>query len=145
MVRRRLLRRWSDRGRATAKDLTNPPPPPDPQSHTVDHYKCYRVRVTPRTPRFPANTTITAGDQFTSPPKLLALKKPRHLCTPVDKNGEGITDGVPHLLCYVVRPSPGSPKHVPVQGIHTNNQFGPLQLGTQKEAEFCVPSTLALG
>lgn len=35
---------------------------------------------------------------------------------------------------------PRQPRHAKVSGIHTNNQFGPMQLDTRKEVELCIPS-----
>jgi len=40
-----------------------------------------------------------------------------------------------------VKPADDEPKHIKVEGLHTNNEFGPLQVDTKKEAELCVPST----
>lgn len=127
----------------SAKDLTNPPAEPDPLSHSLDHYKCYRVRVTPGTPRFATGTTVQAEDQLEQN-RLISLVKPRHLCTPVNKNGEGIKSPHAHYLCYSYRPAIGSPRHTRTAGLRVNNQFGPLQLDTLKEREFCIPSTKQL-
>jgi hypothetical protein len=124
----------------TAKDLSMQPSAPNPTGHRLDHYKCYRVRVTPGSPQFANGTTVQAEDQF-SANRLLSLVKPRHLCTPVNKNGEGVTSSHAHYLCYSVRPAIGSPKHLRRLGLFINNQFGPLRLDTIKEKEFCIPST----
>jgi hypothetical protein len=129
----------------TAKTLTQPgPPPPNPLNHDVDHYKCYRVRVTPGTPLPAQDRKVTVADQFTAPAKYLTLRKPRHLCLPVDKNGEGIKNPQAHLLCYAAKPARGEPKHIRREGIFVNNQFGPLRMNTIKEREFCIPSTKSL-
>jgi hypothetical protein len=128
----------------TAKDLLSNPPAPPNSSHLVDHYKCYKVRVTPGTPAFAKNTTISVTDQFDALPRQLALRKPRHLCNPVDKNGESIKNPGVHLLCYQSRPARGERKHVRRTGLYINNQFGPLRLDTIKEGEFCIPSTKML-
>jgi hypothetical protein len=123
----------------TAKNLSTPPAPPNPTATNVDHYKCYRVRVTPGTPKFASGTLVQASDQFEAP-RLLSLKKVRHLCTPVDKNGEGIKNPQAHLFCYVAKPAVGQPHHTRVSGIFVNNQFGPLNVDTLREGEFCIPS-----
>jgi hypothetical protein len=125
----------------TAKSLASEPPPLDPASHRVDHYKCYKVRVTHGTPKFPKTVTVSYTDQFTSPARTLRLKKPRHLCVPVDKNGEGIKNPPIHLMCYVAGGSPGAQKR---KGLFVNNQFGPERLDTLKDGEFCVPSVKEL-
>jgi hypothetical protein len=127
------------------KTLVQPgPPPPNPGDNAVDHYKCYRVRITPGTPVAARDRKVTSSDQFTSPAKILTLRKPRHLCTPVDKNGEGIKNPEGHYLCYAARPARGEPKHVPREGIFVNNQLGPLRLNTVKEREYCIPSIKSL-
>jgi hypothetical protein len=124
----------------SAKNLLAEPLPPNPTASNLDHYKCYRVRVTPGTPRFATQTLVQASDQFETV-RLLSLVRPRHLCTPVDKNGEGIKNPNAHYLCYTAKPAVTAPKHTRVKGLHTNNQFGPLTLDTSKESEFCIPST----
>ena len=98
-----------------AKSLTGPPPPlQDP----LDHFKCYRVsRARFRSPG------ITVETQFG--PLTVDIKKPLHLCAPVNKNGEDPSaPGHPdHLMCYLVR----GPRPLQ-QTIFTNNQFGDGQL-----------------
>jgi hypothetical protein len=123
-----------------AIDLTAVPGQPAPNSH-VDHYKCYRVKVTRGTPRFGHNTRVSVADEF-SPARQLALRRPRYLCVPVNKNGEGIANPNVNLMCYIARPAIGEPKAVPVQGVFTNNQFEPAQMDVRNEGEFCIPSTL---
>jgi hypothetical protein len=107
----------------------------------VDHYKCYKVRVTPRTPKLPRSVFVSYTDQFTSPARTLRFKRPRHLCTPVEKNGEEIKNSPVHLMCYKVS---GTPKHQKRTGLFVNNQFGPERLDTIKEGEFCIPSLKSL-
>jgi hypothetical protein len=124
----------------TAKDLTTSPPAPNPTSHNVDHYKCYKARVTPGTPRFPERVTVTATDQFNTTLTTLRLKKVRHLCTPVDKNGEGLKNPTVHLACYLARGFK-TPRH---RGVFLNNQFGPKTLDTSSITEICIPSLKSL-
>jgi Disintegrin len=118
----------------TAKDPLSPPAEPNP-TNNVDHFKCYHVRTTPGTERLPRGLTVSLSDQFIT--SLVELKGPRHLCTPVDKAGEGIKNPANHLLCYksksVIRPGK--------QTFFTRNQFGPEQLTVIKHGEYCVPST----
>jgi disintegrin len=121
------------------KDLTTDPPPP--MTSALDHFKCYKVKVSIGTPRF-VSTAVSMTDQFTSPAKSFLLKKPRHLCNPVDKNGEGINNPTAHLLCYKAKG--GIPKHVRRIGVHVNGQFGPEIVDTVKEDEICIPSAKAL-
>jgi hypothetical protein len=121
------------------KDLGSQPPAPDPQNHNVDHYKCYKVKVTPGTPKF-VRTQVTVEDQFETPAKTYDLRKVKHLCLPVDKNGEGIKNADANLLCYLTKPSLGQPKHVKRLGVYVTTQFGPERVDTVKEAELCIPS-----
>ena len=69
------------------------------------------------------------------------VKKPRHLCTPVDKNGEGIKKPAGHLICYKAKPARGQPKHTS-RTVFVADQFGQSTMTTRKEAELCVPSTV---
>jgi hypothetical protein len=124
----------------TAKSLAGPVDPPGPNN--VDHYKCYKVRKSRGAPKFKPILGVAVSDQFIAqPPKLFDLKKPTRLCTPVDKNGEGIKNPNNHLLCYQAKPVKGQPRHQPVSPIFVNNQFGPEVVQTVKEEDLCVPST----
>ncbi len=124
------------------KDLSVTPPAPDPQAHDVDHFKCYRVKVSPGTQRLAKGIAVSLDDQFTSAPKSFVLTKPRHLCNPVDKNNEGIKNPTAHLFCYKVKG--GVPKHVRRLGVQLNGQLGAEVIDTVKEDEVCIPSTKAL-
>ena len=124
----------------TSKSLTGPAPdPPDENSIGVDHYKCYKVHVTPGTPRFPDRTTVSVTDQFNGVAKTLRLKRPRHLCNPVDKNGEGTKNPTVHLMCYLAKGQPKTPRH---KGVFLTDQFGTGQADTVAEQEICIPSTV---
>jgi hypothetical protein len=134
----------------TAKSLAGGPvTPPDDASHGVDHYKCYGIKVTARTPKFEPVAGVALDDQFIADPgKALDLKKPEQLCTPVDKGGEGIKRPERHLLCYAAKTADGAPAHVRQRGVFVNNQFDPAQterLDTVSEELLCVPSTTAGG
>jgi hypothetical protein len=126
------------------KSLTGPTTPPVNALINVDHYKCYKAKTTAGTPRF-IPTTVTVTDQFTGPtPKTFVLKKFKHLCTPVDKDGEGIKNADAHLACYQAKGAAGQPRHVRRTGVNINNQLGPVVLGTLKERELCIPSLKTL-
>lgn len=125
----------------SAKDLGSTPLAPEFDSHNVDHFKCYKIKRTKNTPKFEP-IEVTLDDQFDDTPKDFLVKKPTRLCTPVDKDGEGIKNLDLHLMCYQVRRAGGEPKHERLKGIiRVNNQFGPLQLDTRRAKELCVPST----
>jgi hypothetical protein len=91
----------------TAKSLSGPVEEPDSATHNVDHYKCYKVKVTKGALKFPKGIQATIGDQFTDPPKVFDLKKSTRLCTPVNKEDEGIKNPDTHLMCYQVKPVKG--------------------------------------
>jgi YVTN family beta-propeller protein len=121
----------------TTKGLGGPPVPP--VAGVADHYTCYKVKVTPGTPKFPKGIQASVVDQFQT--RVYDVGKPRRLCVPVDKNGEGLVNEAAHLMCYKVKPASGEPKHTRVIGqIHTENQFGALRLDTVKEEVLCVPA-----
>jgi hypothetical protein len=126
------------------KNLLAQPPAPNNSLINVDHYKCYKVKVTAGTPRLPKGITVSVGDQFNAPAKVFALKKAKHLCNPVSKNGEVIKNASAHLLCYIAKGVAGQPKHVRRSGVQTNNQFRPEVLRTIKESELCIPSVKTL-
>ncbi len=121
------------------KDLTQPiDNAAVPDQFPVDHFKCYEVEVTEGTPDF-VPVQVSVLDQFNQP-TLLDVEEPKWLCNPVSKNGAEIGNPDAHLLCYEVERAEGQPEFEEVAGIHTNNQFGPLELEAEEEKELCVPS-----
>jgi probable HAF family extracellular repeat protein len=76
--------------------------PGDPGELELDHFLCYAVRARSRDFN---PIEFSLADLFQTSERL--LKKPRWLCNPVDKNGEGILDPAAHLTCYDVRPLKG--------------------------------------
>jgi len=73
------------------------------------------------------------------------VKKPKSLCTPADKNGEGVMDPLLHLKRYQIKPS-----KVVVQLPHarqtigTQDQYGQHILQTIKEESLLVPTLKSL-
>jgi hypothetical protein len=126
-----------------AKDLNSPPPAPANNSHNVDHYECYKLRITRGTAKFPKGVTAQVADQFTSPAKSLNVKKPRHLCSPAAVNGQLIKTASGHLLCYRTSKVRGQPKHQP-RTAYVADEFIPAstQMTTKREAELCVPTVV---
>ena len=110
-------------------------PAPDFLTHLVNHFLCYKVKLSKGEPDFEPILGVSLVDQFES--KLYDIVKPKRLCTPVDKNGEGIKipeDPEDHLLCYEA-------EHAV---IFVNDQFGPAALDTRTKKELCVPSIKTL-
>jgi hypothetical protein len=120
------------------KNLTTTPSAPDENSINVNHYKCYKVKITSGTAKFPKGVQGTVADQFNAPPKVFTVRKPKHLCNPVSTNGEAEKDPTAHLVCYQVKGAAGQPRHVR-RSVFTNNQFGPGAMVTINERELCVP------
>jgi hypothetical protein len=88
----------------TSKDAVADPLPPDPAEIAVDHYRCDKVKLTKGSPKFPKGLRIAVGDQFTDPPRLVELKKPRALCTPVEIGGAMLRTPAARLLCHPAKP-----------------------------------------
>lgn len=97
----------------------------------VDHFKCYDVVKKGPTPK----RQVTLVDQFEAENAM--VMEPVALCTPVDKNGEGINDPDTHLTCYKIKQrEPFAKRDVVVQ-----NQFGDEQaLTVVRPRTLCVPS-----
>ncbi len=128
----------------SAKDHIATPDPLDPV--TVDHYKCYDVKVTKDTPKF-EKLIVSLYDTNFEITQDFEIKKPKYLCTPVQKTHDGITtpinDEENHLLCYDVKKLKDAPKFEK-RNVFTNNQFGPEELKVDKQEELCVPSIKTL-
>jgi hypothetical protein len=98
----------------SATSLTHPVGPPGPNQ--MDPYHCYRVKVHTGAEPFPKNLWVTAGDEFNDS-QVYRLKKPTRLCTPVEQDGEGLTQPGSNLMCYQAQPvsgicQAGAPVHV---------------------------------
>lgn len=111
----------------TAKSLTTTPPQ---LATALDHFKCYRVKGA----RF-ARAQVEVETQFGS--QQVDVKKPRYLCKPVDKNGEGIHGPSTRLMCYKLR---AARPQVP-DSVFTTNQFESNELEVFGARELCVPAT----
>jgi len=122
----------------SSKDLTETPNKLD--KITVNHYKCYDVKKTKDAPKF-KKQQVTLSDLNFGETKVFEVKKPKHLCTPVDKDGEGIIDKESHLMCYDLKKIKDEPKFKK-RNVFTNNQFEPEDLEVKKEHQLCVPSII---
>jgi hypothetical protein len=98
----------------------------------LDHFKCYATsHVTPPT----VSQDVTLHDQFESTTS--EVSKVATICTPVDKNGEGILDPRLHLVCYQIKDAASFPGAT----VQTTNQFGQKTMQVDKPQMLCVPST----
>ncbi len=105
-----------------------------------DHLLCYQAKIPNQAPDF-VPFPVELADQFHPPletGKIVVL--PVAVCTPVDKNGEGIVDPDTHMVCYLIRDASGgsAPAQVPVR---MANQFGEQILVVGAPRLLCVPST----
>ncbi len=125
----------------TAMDPSAPVAVPDDAAHAVDRYKCYRVSVERRLPRyFPSRAVGRISDALEL--RDYRLKQPKRFCVPVDKNGAGIKNPDAYLLCYGTKKFKLDARHTPVVGIHSANELHTGLFDTRREEEVCVPSIL---
>jgi uncharacterized membrane protein len=126
---------------STVEPVESGDTPGDPSDLELDHYLCYAVRA--RSRGFDP-IAVSLADSRQTAERL--LKKPRLLCNPVDKNGEGILDPTAHLTCYDVKPLRGrSARRRLNLDLLVNNQFGEEQrLTLKKPKTVCVPSQMEI-
>ena len=117
-----------------------------PSELNINHFKCYKVRTTQRTPAFtPRNVSV--ADQFED--KMASAFTPALLCNPVDKNGEGMPFPENHLTCFKIKDLPGQPTFQP-QPIEVTDQFVTEDLNISRRADcsrvrlLCVQSSKRL-
>src|SRR5262249_37533931 len=97
----------------------------DPLSHAVDHYNCYKAKLSRGASKLAKGTQVTVADPLTSPAKLFNVVAATHLYMPVDKNGEGAVQPSASLACYKLRSERGHLKHRKRTAVGINNQIGP--------------------
>jgi len=105
---------------------------------TVNHFKCYDAKESKKTDKFD-KLTVTVDDPNFEITQEFEVKKPKMLCVPVDKNGEGLVAEENNLTCYDVKKLKGADKFEK-RNVFTNNQFDPEKLKVEKQKELCVPS-----
>ncbi|ANM28831.1 hypothetical protein ABI59_03245 [Acidobacteria bacterium Mor1] len=97
-----------------------------------DHYKCYDAK-----PLSSFNgPDVDLVDRFG--PTLADVVKLDKLCTPVDKNGEGMVDPNTHLACYSIN---DDPDFADAQ-MEIWNQFGEESLRITRAGTLCVPTVI---
>lgn len=67
---------------------------------------------------------MTVADQF-GPAKIYELVRPTRRCVPVSRDGDGLENPLVDLMCFMVKPAKGQPKHTPVASIDTAMSSGP--------------------
>lgn len=114
-------------------------PPPEPSAPTIDHLECYEVSPSARAPKFVPVRRFPVEDQFG--PLTLDVRKPKHLCHPVDKNGEGVRDPDGHLLCYRAR-QVDRVRFAKRSPVFVHDQLGPETLDVTRPVQLCVPASV---
>lgn len=104
---------------------------PCPVAGGLEHFDCYMVNENTAMPP----TVVSLVDQFTAEEGVV-VGKAREICTPADKNGEGVANPTDHLVCYDVF----STRKVNLD-VLVGNQFGEQELRVKwKIKRLCVPS-----
>ncbi|TFH24267.1 MAG: hypothetical protein E4H03_04045 [Myxococcales bacterium] len=112
---------------------------PQAPADSLDHYKCYKAKLSKGTAKLTKGTQAAVADPFED--RVYDIKKLAHFCTPVAKNSEAIVNEVDHLLCYKVKRARTEAKHAGVRGvIQTEDSFGAQAIDTIVERELCVPA-----
>ena len=105
---------------------------------TINHFKCYEAKESKHTPKF-EKRNVNLDDQFGE--VNMQVYKPKMLCSPVDKNNEGIVNEDAYLMCYDLKKIKGEPKFKKIS-VFTNDQFTSEKLKAEKQKRLCVPSTI---
>ena len=87
-----------------------------------DHFLCYKGKTVKGDLALPTGLQVNLTDQFEAE-KDYDVRKPRGICNPADKQGDGIVDPHTHLTQYQLRAADGEPKHVPQANVRVFNQF----------------------
>ena len=106
-----------------------------------DDFLCYGARTTNGMPA-PSGARVGLRDQFEN--KDFDLKNAKHVCIPVDRNGQGVSDAGTHLKSYKIRRAKGEPKHTKQLNLRVLNQFGELFVDTRREDFLLVPSATCI-
>lgn len=104
------------------------------KSRPPDHYKCYRGKDL-NDPTFQTVEDVSLTDQFGS--QTGDVRKIFTLCTPVDKNGEGIVDPAAHLCCYKLK----AKSLKPAPQVEVVSQFQSSKLEVRVPRLLCAPCT----
>lgn len=123
----------------TDASLVADPPAPSP-SIPLDQYRCYLAKVAPNTPRFPKNLTISVADPYVTT-QTFAVRKPTHVCVPVNANGDAVQHPAVYQVCYQVKSTVKNPYH---PGIFVHSTFGSERLDMSREERVCLPSSRTL-
>lgn len=98
------------------------------------HFLCYEVAKAPDVMR-----TVSIKDQFWQ--QDVKNLHPKYLCTPVDKNGEGMWNDTDHLALYGFE---NGYEFKPPKSVYTKDQFGNHPLRVMRSMLLGVPSKKTL-
>lgn len=108
---------------------------PNSRCSVPDHFACYDAD---QKSRLPNGLTVNLSDQFTTE-EGVKIRKVKEICTPVDKNGEGIINPAFHLVCYDVKSKEKEKADVRVTNQFTTGEPQKLRVKGKME-RLCVPS-----
>jgi hypothetical protein len=113
---------------------------PDPGS-CADHYLCYMAR---RQSVFTPALDVRLVDQFED--IRVDVSRIREICTPADKNGEGVIDSATHINRYMFKARVGQPRFVRRRNIQIDNQLtgSPFRIEIFKRDLLLVPTNKSL-
>ncbi|GJL77969.1 MAG: hypothetical protein NPINA01_09580 [Nitrospinaceae bacterium] len=96
-----------------------------------DHFQCYNIDWSTKLDR----RRVDLEDQFVDRENVKVSRKAKKYCTPVDKNGEGISNPDNNLTCYRID------KYKPKLKVKVENQFGTQTFKLKESRLLCVPSS----
>jgi hypothetical protein len=99
----------------------------------LNHFRCYTVKDL-ALPPFVNVPGVTLNDQFEI--TTATVRKVKYVCTPVDKNGEGIGDPSQHLCCHALS---NIRSLRPRAKVDVADQFQPSRLDVIKGQLLCAP------
>jgi hypothetical protein len=111
-------------------------------AHAIDPFLCYKAKRTADTaaPAPPAGPIVLA-DRFQT--SAFVLKKGQALCTPANKEREGLVDPATHLRRYQITLARTVPRQPPIArqfGLTVVNQLGTVVVDTVKLDRLLVPA-----
>ncbi len=100
-----------------------------------EHFLAYQIKETKNTPKF-EKINVGLSDQFTTGD--VKVRKIDRLLNPIDKNDEGISNEITHLVGYQIK---AQDKKKGAEKILVANQFGLINLDVKREKLLLLPST----
>ena len=97
---------------------------------SLDHFLCYKGAAK-------REATVTLTDSFDN--GSYGLKGLKRLCTPTDKENEGVFDQLSHLTVYKIKGA-----HAAQVGIGVSNQLGEFTIDTKKAHALAVPAAKSI-